>query len=92
MFYSNNIHSGIIYSYMFFGTNRGNLLSKKEVSVFLPDNYSSGYQVKLGFFIGSLICLLIISILQVVNLRVKFRTLIVNRMNEFYATDILTII
>ena len=51
MFFNNNIDTGIIYSYLFFQTNRGNIVSKKDVSVFLPDNYSRGYEAKLGCFI-----------------------------------------
>ena len=48
--------------------------------------------MKIGVLIAAEICLLIITILQIINLRVKIRSLIVNRVNEFYATDILTII
>ena len=63
MFFNNNIHTGIIYSYLFFISNRGHLASKKEINVFLPDNYSSGYEVKLGLLILAEICLLIIIVL-----------------------------
>ena len=76
MFYNNNIYTGVVYTYLFFNTNRGNFVSKKEVSVFLPDNYNSGYSAKLGCFISSEICLLILTIQLVINLRIKFRSLI----------------
>ena len=93
MFYNNNIHTGIIYSYLFFQTNRGNLVSKKDISVFLPDNYTRGYEAKLSCFICTYICLLIVSIFWYQkNMRKKVRAAIGSKVNEFYMTDVLTMI
>ena len=92
MFYNNNIDTGIIYTYFFFHGNTGNLVIDKDVSVFLPNNYSAGYSLKLTCIIAVVFFLIIITIQLGITLRLKLRSLIVNRFNEFFSTDLLTIL
>ena len=94
MFYSNNVKTGIIYSYDILKTAVGKFNIRKEVQVFLPLNYNTstvGTKSKLITVACFYLVLCIMSIHRGIMLKDKFRSLFWYRLNEFWSSDITTI-
>ena len=94
MFFSNNVKTGIIYSYDIVKTSIGRFKISKDVQIFLPINYNTSRFstiVKMVVLALFYITLLVMTVHRSMILYDKFRSMFFYKLNEFWSSDITTI-